>query len=174
MRARHASVTIAVFLALGSPVLAEPVADFYAGKKITLIVGSDAGGGYDTQARLMARHMGRFLPGSPTLVVQNMPGAGSINAANFLYALAPKDGTAIGLIQRTLLSANLTGQKGVRFTVAHFNWVGNLATEVPLFVSWHTSPVKTIRDLFAREMVMGGGGPTSDSEVQARMLNALI
>ena len=172
IRCAAALAAAAFFICLGAR--AQSVADFYAGRKITVVVGSDAGGGYDTQARLMARHLGRFMPGSPSLVVQNMPGAGSINAANFLYALAPKDGTAIGLIQRTLLSANLTGQKGVRFEVAKFNWIGNLASEVPLFVSWHTSPIKTVRDLFAHEMVMGGGGPTSDSEVQARMLNALI
>jgi tripartite-type tricarboxylate transporter receptor subunit TctC len=174
MRLRLWAACAAVALSSSSTAFADPVADFYAGRTIIVVVGSEAGGGYDTQAHLMARHLGDFIPGHPSIVVQNMPGAGSINAANYLYNVAPKDGTTIGLIQRTLMSANLTNQKGVRFDVQKFNWIGNLATEVPLFVSWHTSPIKTVEDLFKHEMVMGGGGPTSDSEVQARMLNALI
>ena len=174
MRFVRRVIMTAATLSLCSIAHADPIADFYSTKKITVVVGSDAGGGYDTQAHLMARHLGDFLPGHPTLVVQNMPGAGSINAANFLFNSAPKDGTVIGLIQRTLLSANLTNQKGVRFDVQAFNWIGNLATETPIFVSWHTSPIKTMQDLLQHEMVLGGGGPTSDSEVQARMLNALL
>jgi tripartite-type tricarboxylate transporter receptor subunit TctC len=165
---------VAASLSFCSMAVADPIADFYAQRTITIIVGSDVGGGYDTQGHLMARHLGNYIPGHPAVVVQNMPGAGSMIAANYVYNLSPKDGTTIGLIQCTLLTANLANQKGVRFDVEKFNWIGNLAAEVPLFISWHTSPVKTIADLFQREMVMGGGGATSDSEVQARMLNALI
>lgn len=160
-------------LSFGTTASAEPVADFYTGKSVTIVVGSAPGGGYDALARLMSRHLGRFVPGHPTMVVQNMPGAGSFVAANNLYNLLPKDGTTIGLVQRTILSANVTHQK-VRFDVRKFNWIGNLADEISLFLAWHTAPVKTAQDMFTKEFVMGGGGPTSDSEVQTRMLNALI
>jgi tripartite-type tricarboxylate transporter receptor subunit TctC len=153
---------------------ADAVSDFYAGKTITVVVGSEAGGGYDAMAHLVAHRIGNYIPGHPNLVVQAMPGAASINAANFLYNTAPRDGTFFGMIQRTLLSANLTRQPGARFDVQKFNWVGNLSSEVPLLLSWRASPVKTVADLFRQEMTMGGGGPSSDSEVQARLLNTLI
>lgn len=169
-----AAIVSTSLLCLGRSAAADPVADFYAGKKITLIVGSDAGGGYDANARLMSRHMSRFIPGNPMLVVQNMPGAGSFLAANNIYNLAAKDGTTMGLVQRTILSANVTHQNGAHFDVEKFNWIGNLANEISLFLAWHDAPVKTAQDMFTKEFIMGGGGPTSDSEVQARMLNALL
>jgi tripartite-type tricarboxylate transporter receptor subunit TctC len=171
---RVAAIVAAVLSVCAAPASADGVADFYSGRKMTVIVGSDVGGGYDTLARLMARHLGGHIPGGPTLVVQNMPGAASFVAANHVYNVAPKDGTTIGLVQRTILSANVTKQSGIRFDVQKFNWIGNLDSEVSFFLAWHTAPVKTARDLFATELVLGGGGPTSDSEVQARMLNALI
>jgi tripartite-type tricarboxylate transporter receptor subunit TctC len=152
----------------------DAVADFYATRKIVVIVGSDSGGGYDAIARLMARHIGRYIPGNPTLVVQNMPGAASFTAANYLYNAAPKDGTAIGEVQRTILTANITHQQGVRFDVEKFGWIGNLSTEMTVFLSWHTSPVKNAQDMQTREIIMGGAGPTSAGEVQMRMFNALI
>jgi tripartite-type tricarboxylate transporter receptor subunit TctC len=170
---RAVAVLTAAF-AVSSGATADPVTDFYSGRKMVVIVGSDVGGGYDTLARLMARHLGRFIPGGPTLVVQNMPGAASFVAANNVYNVSPKDGTTIGLVQRTILSANVTKQSGVRFDVEKFSWIGNLDSEVSFFLAWHTAPVKKAQDLFTTELVLGGGGPTSDSEVQARMLNALI
>ncbi|MGE5539147.1 MAG: Bug family tripartite tricarboxylate transporter substrate binding protein [Gemmatimonas sp.] len=177
MGVRRAAAIVAAVLGIvcgGGAASADAIADFYAGKKMNVVVGSATGGGYDTLARLMARHLGRFIPGGPTLVVQNMPGAASFLAANHVYNVAPKDGTTIGLVQRTILSANVTNQSGVRFDVQKFSWVGNLDSEVSFFLAWHTAPVKNAQDLFTTELVLGGGGPTSDSEVQARMLNALI
>ena len=169
-----AAIVSAGSLGIGRTVAADPVADFYAGRTVTVIVGSAPGGGYDANARLVSRHMGRFIPGNPNVVVQNMPGAGSFVAANNVYNLAPKDGTIMGLVQRTILSANITHQSGAHFDVEKFNWIGNLADEISLFLAWHTAPVKTAQDMFTKEFIMCGGGPTSDSEVQARMLNALI
>ncbi len=171
--ARLAALAAGVFGAVFTA-HADPVADFYAGRTITVVVGSEAGGGYDAMAHLVARRIGAYIPGHPSLVVQDMPGAASINAANYLYNTAPRDGSFFGMIQRTLLSANLTNQPGARFDVQKFNWVGNLSSEVPLLLSWNTSPIKTVEDLLAREMTMGGGGPSSDSEVQARLLNAIL
>jgi tripartite-type tricarboxylate transporter receptor subunit TctC len=152
---------------------ADAVAEFYAGKTITIIVGADTGGGYDAQARLMSRHLGRFIPGQPGAIVQNMPGAGSLIAANNLYNIAPKDGTAIGLLQRGVLSSKFTNPGGVRFDLAKFNWIGNLSSETAVVLAWHTTPFTTIQDVFNQEMLVGGTGPTIDTETTPRLLNAL-
>ena len=150
---------------------AQSVGDFYRGKQITFIVGSDPGGGYDTLARLVARHLGQFIPGNPNFVVENQPGAGSMLMSNRIYNIAPQDGTVIGLVQRGVLIANLTRQAGAQFAVDKFNWIGNVSTETAVVVSWHTSPIHKIEDTFGREMIVGGTGPTSDSEASARIMN---
>ncbi|MDB5594693.1 MAG: tripartite tricarboxylate transporter family receptor [Hyphomicrobiales bacterium] len=166
----------ATLLTVASPIAsrANAVEDFYTGKTMTVIVGADAGGGYDAQARLMSRHLGRFIPGHPTVIVQNMPGAGSLLAANNVYNIAPKDGTVIGLMQRGVLSSKFTNPQGVRFDLAKFNWVGNLSSETAVVLTWATTPFKTIEDVMKQEMVVGGTGPTIDTETTPRMLNALI
>jgi tripartite-type tricarboxylate transporter receptor subunit TctC len=150
------------------------VADFYAGKTMTIIVGADTGGGYDAQARLMSRHLGRFIPGKPSVIVQNMPGAGSLIAANNLYNTAPKDGTVIGLLQRGVLSSKFTNPSGVRFDLAKFNWVGNLSSETAVVIAWHATPFKGLQDVMNQEMLVAGTGPTIDTETTPRLLNALI
>ena len=152
---------------------AQPAAEFYAGKTITLIVGSDAGGGYDANARALARHFGRHLPGSPYVIVKNMAGAGSIIAANYIYNVAPKDGTVIGLIQRGILLARIANQP-VQYELGKINWVGNLSSEPGLIVAWHTAPVKSAADLFKTELTVGGSGPLGENESIPRLLNALI
>jgi tripartite-type tricarboxylate transporter receptor subunit TctC len=147
---------------------------FFAGKRITIVVGSEAGGGYDTHARVMSRHLGRFLAGHPNIIVQNMPGAGSIVATNYLANVAPKDGTYLGLVQRTMLTAKLARLDGVQFDPLQINWIGNLTTEVGMVVSWHTSPVKTAADLFTTELIIGGAGVAADTEASPRLLNAVL
>lgn len=147
---------------------------FYSGKSLTVIVSSDPGGGYDAQARVMARHIGRFIPGHPVTIVQNMPGGGGILEANFIYNVAPQDGTVLGLVQRGVLTAELTHQSGVRFQVAKFNWIGNMASENSVVVAWHTAPVKTTADLFTTPLIVGSTGATSDSEMSPRLYNTLI
>jgi tripartite-type tricarboxylate transporter receptor subunit TctC len=154
--------------------LGQSLADFYTGKQITMIVGSSPGGGYDAQGRLVARHLGKHIPGNPGFVVQNMPGAGSLQATNHLYNLAAKDGTVMGLVQRGMLTAKLTSPKGVRFDIEKFNWIGNLASETAVTVVWHDSPIKTTQDLFTKETIVGGTGPTIDTETTPRLYNALI
>jgi tripartite-type tricarboxylate transporter receptor subunit TctC len=158
---------------LGAGARADAVADFYSGKTVTIIVGADTGGGYDAQARLMSRHLGRFIPGKPVMIVQNMPGAGSLIAANNLYNTAPKDGTVIGLVQRGVLSSKFTNPGGVRFDLAKFNWIGNLSSETAVVIAWHTSPFQTIDDVFKQDMLVAGTGPTIDTETTPRLLNAL-
>jgi len=157
-----------------TPAVAQSVADFYKGKQLTLIVGASTGGGYDAQGRLVARHIGKHIPGNPNVIVQNMPGAGSLQATNHLYNIAPKDGTVFGLIQRDMLVAKVMNAPGIRFEIEKFNWIGNIASEIGIVVAWHTSPIKTTLDLFKTEMIVGGTGPTIDTETSPRLMNSLI
>jgi tripartite-type tricarboxylate transporter receptor subunit TctC len=150
-----------------------PAAEFYAGKQITFIAGSGVGGGYDLLARLTARHIGRLIPGHPTVIVQNQPAAGSLVAANQIYNTAPKDGTAIALIQRGMLLAKLTNPGAVRFELDKLNWLGNLASETGLVLAWHTAPHRTAKDLFEQELIVGGQTGV-DPEITPRLYNALI
>src|SRR3954464_15397703 len=153
------------------PGAAEP--SFYAGKQITLIAGSGVGGGYDLLARLAARHLGRLIPGHPTIVVQNMPAAGSLVATNQIYNSAPKDGTVIALIQRGMLLARLSNPSGVRFELEKLNWLGNLNSETGLVLAWHTAPHRRAQDLFERELIVGGQTGV-DPEITPRLYNSLI
>jgi tripartite-type tricarboxylate transporter receptor subunit TctC len=168
------SAAIAAGALLATPAAAQSVADFYKGKQLTLIVGASPGGGYDAQGRLLARHIGKHIPGNPTVVAQNMPGAGSLQATNHLYNIAAKDGSVIGLIQRDMLVAKVMNSPGIRFEIDKFNWIGNLASEIGIVVAWHTSPIKTTDDLFKTEMIVGGTGPTIDTEMAPRLMNSLI
>jgi tripartite-type tricarboxylate transporter receptor subunit TctC len=166
-----ALVALACFTA---PATAQPAGQsFYAGKQLTFITGSAVGGGYDLQARLVARHLGRLLPGNPTVIVQNMPAAGSLAAANYIYNTAPKDGTAIALIQRGMLLAKLNNPNGVRFELDKLNWVGSLNSEVGLAFAWHTAPHRTAKDLFEKELIVGGHTGV-DPETTPRLYNALL
>jgi tripartite-type tricarboxylate transporter receptor subunit TctC len=148
-------------------------AELYAGKQISLIAGSGVGGGYDLLARLTARHLGRLIPGHPTVIVQNMPAAGSLVATNQIYNTAPKDGTVIALIQRGMLLAKLTNPAGVHFELEKLNWLGNLASETGLVLAWHTAPHRTARDLFEQELIVGGQTGV-DPEITPRLYNSLI
>jgi tripartite-type tricarboxylate transporter receptor subunit TctC len=107
-------------------------------------------------------------------LVQNVPGAGGILVANRIYNVAPQDGTFMAVIQRGILTSQLTHQQGVRYEVAKFNWIGNLASEAAVVVAWHDAPVKTTQDLFTKEFIVAGTGPTGDNEMSARLLTALI
>ena len=174
LAATAGAVGVAAAFVLPAAARAQSVEAFYAGRTISVLVSSDPGGGYDAQARLMARHIGRFIPGHPSLIVQNMPGGGGIVAANYLYNVAPQDGTALGVVQRGVVTAQLTHQPGVRFEVARFTWVGNLASENSVMVAWHTAAVKTTADLFVKPLIVGGTGATSDSEMGPRLYNAIL
>jgi tripartite-type tricarboxylate transporter receptor subunit TctC len=167
----------AAFIALGAlegSAQAEPVAQFYEGKTISFIVGAATGGGYDAQARLLASHIGRFLPGAPNVVVQNMPGAGSLQAANFLYNLAPKDGSTIALLQRGILSTRFVNPEGARFDLGKFNWIGNMSSEAGVVLAWHSTPFNTFEDLKKQDFLVGGTGPMIDTETTPYILNALL
>jgi tripartite-type tricarboxylate transporter receptor subunit TctC len=151
-----------------------PVADFYKkNNQIRVLVGSEAGGGYDAYARLLARHIGKFIPGNPTIIVQNMPGGGGLVAANNVYNVAPKDGTVMGQVQRLVPFIQIMGEPGPQFETAKFNWLGSLASEATVCVSWHTSKVKTFEDLKKTELIVGGSGPNDTETVPAILNNVL-
>lgn len=153
-------------------------ADFYKGKKVTMLIGTSPGGGYDRYGRLVGRHIGRFLPGEPSVVPKNMPGAGSRNALNFLYGVAPQDGTYLGVMQRDAIFDPLfEGKKKkslARFDPTKFNWIGSANVETALAVAWHTSPVKTYKDLFDKELTVGATAPASILVWMPNMLGNML
>lgn len=161
-------------LATTAPALADPVAEFYRGKTITLTVGTGPGGGYDTYARLIARHMPRFIPGEPAMVVKNNPGAGGLILANAIYNLAPKDGTEIGSFNRTLPLDPLLGNDKAQYDPLRFTWLGSPASEVSTCVAYHTSGVRNVADLREKEVVTGSPGTTTDAAIYPKVSNALL
>ena len=140
----------ALLFAPPQPAWAQTAADFYRGKTLNLIVGYSPGGGYDTYTRILARHLGKHIPGNPTIVVQNMPGAGSLKLANYLYNVAPKDGATIGTFSRGMAMEPLIGGVNAQFDSTRFTWLGSGTNETSVFVAWHTSPVKTWNDLITK------------------------
>jgi tripartite tricarboxylate transporter family receptor len=155
-------------------VLPAAAEEFYAGKQITFIVGAGVGGGYDHQARLVARHLGRHIPGNPAVIVQNMPAAGSIAATNYMFSTAPRDGTTIALVQRGMLLAKLTYPAGARFEIDKFSWLASLNSETAVTLAWNaTSPHRTAKDLLDRELIVGGIVGV-DPETTPRLYNSLL
>jgi len=154
--------------------LSQSVENFYAGKQVSLYIGYSAGGGYDTYARVLARHIGKHIPGNPTVVPQNMPGAGSLTLANFLYNIAPKDGTVLGTIGRGLAMEPLLGGAGTRFDATKYAWIGSMNNEVSVCVSWHTSPIKSVEDMRTHELIVGGTGSGSDTDTFPVVLSNML
>ncbi len=158
-----------------APVLAaDSVADFYKGKKITLLIGYSTGGGYDTYARTVARHMGRHIPGKPDIIPRNKPGAGSILVANELYNKSRKDGTVIGVFGRGVPMEPLFGNRKAAFDPAKYTWLGSANNEVSVCISWHTTGINTVNDLLTKDIIVGGTGPSADTDVFPRILNNLL
>ena len=163
-RLRHCSARLHTAL----PAHAQSVEEFYKGKTITLAIGFTPGGGYDLYARHLARHMGKHIPGNPTIVPQNMAGAGSLRAANFIYSAAPKDGTAFGTFARTT-GINPLLESGATFDGTKFTWLGSVTNDVSLCVTWHTSKVKTWEDFLKKPITLGGQGPSSEPDIFANL-----
>jgi tripartite-type tricarboxylate transporter receptor subunit TctC len=147
--------------------------DFYRGKTVRLIVPSAPGGGYDAYGRTLAQYMQKHIPGEPTIVVQNMPGGGGLTGANWLFNVAPKDGTAFGLIQRGVPFYPFFGDKNATFKPLEVNWLGSMTAEVGAVWVFHTSKAKTIDDAFTMQIVLGGSGP-NDSETYPHLMNNTI
>jgi len=151
----------------------QAAADFYAGKQIELIVGSGPGGGYDTYARLLARRFGNYLPGNPTVVVQNMPGAGSNKAASYVYSVAPRDGTAIGAIFSGAILQPLLGDP-VQHDPSKFIYLGNANNEVFLCLARTDAPVQSFKDALSRELIVGATNEGGSSRDFTAMLDNLL
>ena len=149
------------------PALSAGVEEFYKGKSISLIIGYSVGGGYDLYGRLLARHMGKFIPGRPTIVPQNLTGAGSLRAANYIYSAAAKDGTVIGTFGRTIATTPLLMPANAQFDATKLTWLGSITNEVSTCVTWHASPVKEWRDALEKPITMGGEGTGADPDVYA-------
>jgi tripartite-type tricarboxylate transporter receptor subunit TctC len=169
-----ALVALAVSSALMSSASAQTPAEFYKGKIVELDIGYSVGGAYDGFARMLARHMAKYIPGNPTIVPKNMAGAGSLRLANFLYNAAPKDGTVFGTIGRGTGFDPLLGQSGAQFDATKFTWIGSSNNEVSTCVSWQTSGVSTFEDLLAKELVVGASGPSADTYQFPAVVNAVL
>jgi tripartite-type tricarboxylate transporter receptor subunit TctC len=153
---------------------ADEVADFYRGNTLRVIVASSAGGGYDAYSRVLAKHIVKYIPGNPSSVVQNMPGAGGLRAANFLYNKASKDGSYIGHVQRTAPFHQILGRPGALFDPTKFNWLGSLNNEVSICVVRKGTKVKTFEDLRKHQALVGGSGSASDAETIPTFLNNML
>ena len=130
--------------------------DFYKGRQIRLVVSTDAGGAYDTYARLLSQVMKEHIPGNPTIIVQNMPGAGGLKVANYMAATAPRDGTVIAATHASILTAQLTSPGSASFEAPRLSWIGSITTDPYVGYVWYTAPVKTLADTRTTEVVMGG------------------
>jgi tripartite-type tricarboxylate transporter receptor subunit TctC len=173
VKAVMAASGLLLAVAAGPAAHADPVQDFYKDATINLYIGFPAGGGYDIYGRLAARYLGRYIPGSPKIVPQNMVGAGGIRAANYLYSAAPKDGTALGIIPDTAPSEELLGTQGVAYVSKNFNWIGRITSSVNVQAFWHTSNIVSIADLQQRQSVVGGSGPAAPAVTYPNVHNAL-
>lgn len=169
-----------VLFAMGAVLLfagaakADAVADFYKGKSITLYIGYSSGGGYDTYARTIARHMGKHIPGNPSIVPKNRPGAGSLVLTNEVAKTLKKDGTEMATIGRALVLEPLYGNKKAQFDPTKFTWLGSANNEVSVCVAWKTTPVKSVEDMKTRGMIVGGTGPGADTDTMPRILNNVL
>jgi tripartite-type tricarboxylate transporter receptor subunit TctC len=148
--------------------------DFYKGKQVTMLIGTAAGGGYDTYARTLARHMSRHIPGNPVIVPKNMPGADGAIEASTLYNSVPKDGLTFAALTNGIAMDPLFGRFVGRFDALKFNWLGSIGKLMNICVTWETSPVKTIEDARAREVIVSASGATSNSAMMPKIANALL
>jgi tripartite-type tricarboxylate transporter receptor subunit TctC len=168
------TLTVAVALAWPMAGQAQSQADFYKGKTVEVYIGYTVGGAYDAYARLLARHMGKYIPGNPTVLTKNMDGAGSLRLANWLYSVAPKDGTVFGTIGRGIPFDPLLGRSGAQFEATKFSWIGSANDEVSVCAAWHTAPVDKLEDLTTREMIVGGTAGSADTDQFPRVVNGVL
>jgi tripartite-type tricarboxylate transporter receptor subunit TctC len=173
---RVIAIALVALCLAGSPVTSQ---DFYSGKTISLVVGYSAGGGYDQYARLLARHFGRYIPGNPNIIVQNMPGAASFTAVRHLSANAPRDGTAITMFDPGLILESLSQPERFKVRFSDYQWIGGMSREVTICYAWHATGIKTLNDMLSRkEFLIGltakGSAVYANGRALQRMFNAPI
>ena len=157
-----------------APAFAQSAADFYRGKTLTVVVGYAPGGGYDIYSRLLTRHLGNHVPGTPNVIVQNMPGAAGVVASNNIYVASPKDGTVIAAVDQNIPMFQLLGGKGVKYDATRFAWLGSMAASNGIAMTWAATGVASLDDAKKREVSMGTTGANDDAYIYARTLNALL
>jgi tripartite-type tricarboxylate transporter receptor subunit TctC len=168
-------LTVAMLAAApASATFAQSPAEFYKGKTVDLQIAYSTGGGYDQYARLIARHLGRHIPGNPRVVPHNMPGAGGMRAANWLQGAAPRDGTVIGAVSRAFSFEPLLGNKTAKYDPTTITYLGSANDEVSVCMVWHTSGVSTFKDVQQRELVVGAGGTADDTYQFPAVLNNMF
>jgi tripartite-type tricarboxylate transporter receptor subunit TctC len=173
-QARLAGGAIFSLLLLTTPVAAQPGGDTFAAKSVAMIIGFGPGGGYDLWGRTVGRHIGRHLPGAPTVIPQNMPGAGSYAAASYIFNIAPKDGSVLGIIARDAALGPLSGATGARFDPTRLSWIGTPTKETNVCVAYHTSQVKSVLDLYDKQLIVGDTGPGTGTRSYPKALNELL
>jgi tripartite-type tricarboxylate transporter receptor subunit TctC len=172
--ARRVGATCALAGALLATTGAAAQEDFYRGKTVTFIIGFGPGGGYDLYARVLGRHITNHIPGKPHVITQNLEGAGSVRAANFVYNTAPRDGTAIAAVNQNMPMYQLLGGKAAQFEAAKLAWIGSMGGSNGLLYTWHTSKTKTIDDAKKNIVMLGGTGTNSDSHIFPTLINNLL
>lgn len=169
------STAVACLTLLALPAQAADVASFYKGRNVQVLIGFSSGGGYDIYARTLARYMGKHIPGNPTLVPQNMPGAGTLKVANFIYNVAAKDGTVFGTFARGIPMEKLLGRTvGQQFDATKYTWIGSITDEPSVCVFWHQSGIATWKDMQTKPFKVGGSGVTSDLDIYANVLRNMF
>ena len=171
-RDRLRALVLAVASLAAAPHLAAD--EFYKGRQISVICGFAPGGGYDAYARLLARHIGRQIPGAPSVVVQTMEGAGTVRASNYVYVNAPKDGTVIAAVNQNMPMYQMLGGRAAQFKAAQLRFIGSLIVSNGTVYTWHTSPTRTIEDAKRRETLLGGTGTNSDSHIYPTFINNVL
>jgi tripartite-type tricarboxylate transporter receptor subunit TctC len=159
---------------ISATTVAHAEGDFYKSKEIKLIISATVGGGYDVYARTLAKHLGEHIPGNPTITPQNMPAAGGIAAANYLYNVAPRDGTVICLLQNTVAFEPFYANKQALFDAGRFSWLGTPTAEVAVYIVWHASKIRTLQDAQTQEMMTGGAGAASTPAFYGRVFNQIF
>jgi tripartite-type tricarboxylate transporter receptor subunit TctC len=170
------AVAVMMSMMPSAPAAAQSVEEFYKGRQVTLAIGTGVGGSHDQYGRLIARHMGQYIPGHPNLVPKNYPGAGGMALANSFWAQGPKDGSIFGIINRAIMFEPLFNGKNARgkFDPRKFSWIGATDTVISVAVAWHTSPVKTWQDLREKELIVGAVGAASGTTKEAYVMNNLL
>jgi tripartite-type tricarboxylate transporter receptor subunit TctC len=174
MTATALRILLAVSIWTAPAALAQTPEDFYKGKTLNLIIPNAPGGSFDLYARLAAAHLGRFIPGKPSIVPQNMPGAAGMQAANYLTGVAPKDGTVLGVLVPNITLAQILGVQSIAYDTRKFNWIGRIIATTATLFTWHTSGTKTLADLKSRETLVASTGPLSQAEINSTMLNGVV
>jgi tripartite-type tricarboxylate transporter receptor subunit TctC len=165
---------VAATVAFMAPSFVSAQEDFYRGKTVTFVVGFGPGGGYDLYARVLGRHIANHLPGRPNVVAQNLEGAGSVRAANFVYNTAPRDGTTIAAVNQNMPMYQLLGGKAAQFEASKLAWIGSMGGSNGLLYTWYTSKTKTIEDAKKNVVMLGGTGTNSDSHIFPTLINNLL